>query len=87
MYVGKFMDTVQSTIDNNLYTGCTKDLADRIKRHNSGKVPGTKDRKPLDLIYYEACVNKHDAYHREKYLKTAYGKQYIKNRLKNYFMG
>ena len=33
-------------------------------------MPSTKDRRPLELIYYEACLNEKDAFRREKYLKT-----------------
>ena len=71
--------------DGFLYTGYTEDLKSRIKKHNSGKVQSTKHRRPLRLIYYEACLNQHDALKREKYLKTTYGKRYLKNRLKYYF--
>jgi hypothetical protein len=39
------------------------------------------------LIYYEACLNEQDAFKREKYLKTTYGKRYLKLRCKNYFTG
>ncbi|MBU2563896.1 MAG: GIY-YIG nuclease family protein, partial [Actinobacteria bacterium] len=49
-------------------------------------VESTKYRKPLKLIYYEVCINQQDALHREKYLKTTYGKRYIRNRLKNYLI-
>lgn len=31
----------------------------------------------------EVSLNQEDALHREKYLKTTYGKRYIRNRLKN----
>jgi len=58
-----------------------------IKQHNNGDVESTKYRKPLKLIYYEVCLNQKDALHREKYLKTTYGKRYIRNRLKNYLEG
>ena len=71
--------------DGNFYTGYTDDLNKRIKEHNNGKVPSTKNRRPLQLIYYEACLNQQDALRREKYLKTTYGKRYLKNRLKIYF--
>lgn len=72
-----------------MYVGFTSDLKNRLKQHNSGKVASTKDRTPLDLTYYEACIDQKDALqlHREKYLKTAYGKRYLKSRLKNYFTG
>ena len=56
----------------------------RLKEHNDGKVISTAKRRPLKLIYYEFCLDKIDAINRESYLKTAWGKRYIKNRLKNY---
>jgi putative endonuclease len=69
------------------YIGYTKDLIKRIKVHNNGLVSSTKNRRPLDLVYYEACINQDDAIKREKYLKTTYGKRYIKNRLMQYLHG
>ena len=56
-------------------------------KHNNGSVPSTKKRRPLELIYWEGCLNQEDATTREKYLKTAWGKRYIKNRLKHYLTG
>jgi putative endonuclease len=56
-------------------------------KHNNGSVPSTKNRRPLELIYWEGCLNQVDATTREKYLKTAWGKRYIKNRLKHYLTG
>ncbi|MEI6696633.1 MAG: GIY-YIG nuclease family protein [Bacteroidota bacterium] len=73
--------------DNNLYTGYTKDLKNRIEQHNIGEVQSTKYRLPLILVYYEACINQQDATHREKYLKSTWGKRYLKARLKNYLTG
>jgi len=70
--------------DNKFYTGFTDNLKRRINEHNSGKVESTKFRRPLEIIYFEGCRNKSDALHREKYLKTTYGKRYIKNRIKHY---
>ena len=75
---------LKSKKDNQFYTGYTKDLKIRINEHQSGKVVATKNRLPLELIYYEACLNQQDATHREKYLKTSWGKRFIKARLKNY---
>ena len=69
------------------YVGYTKDIDNRMFYHNSGKVTSTKNRRPLTLVYYELCLNQQDATHREKYLKTSWGKRYIKNRLKNYLTG
>jgi putative endonuclease len=78
---------LQSAQDRNLYTGCTRDLRNRLRLHNSAKIQATRKRVPLQLIYYEACLNEHDAFRREKYLKSAYGKRFIKSRCKSYFMG
>jgi len=78
---------LQSKIDKQFYTGYTDDLQKRVKEHNDGKVISTKNRLPLKLVYYEACLNQQDATHREKYLKTAWGKRFIKTRLKNYLTG
>ena len=82
-----FVYVLQSQSDNKFYTGYTENVELRFKQHNKGKVSSTKNRRPLNLIYYEACLNQQDATHREKYLKTHYGKMFIKNRLKSYLTG
>ena len=69
------------------YTGATSDIKKRIIEHNNGSVTSTKSKKPFDLIYYEVCSNKDDAFRREKYLKTGMGKRYIKNRAKKGLTG
>jgi len=66
------------------------DLAQILKAislHNNGDVESTKNRLPLKLIYFEACLSQEDALKREKYFKTHYGKMFLKNRLKSYFTG
>ena len=73
--------------DGKKYTGFTSDLSSRFEAHQKGKVYSTKNRRPLNLIYFEACISKADAVKREKYLKTHYGKMYLGNRLKSYFTG
>ena len=67
--------------------GYTNNLSKRIDQHNQGKVNSTKNRIPLKLVYWEGCLNQQDSTSREKYLKTAWGKRYIKNRLKFYLTG
>jgi putative endonuclease len=73
-----------SAKDKRFYMGCTNNLKKRLNEHNNQKVFSTKNRIPLKLIYCEICLDKHDAFIREKYLKTAWGKRYIKNRLKTF---
>ena len=78
---------LQSNRDKNLYVGSTEDLKLRFETHNKGKVESTRERRPLILVYYEACTNRKDALKRELYLKTTYGNRYIKGCLKSYFTG
>jgi len=56
--------------DGKKYTGYTKNLSLRFEAHNSGKVPSTKNRRPLKLIYFKGCLSQDDALRREKYLKN-----------------
>ena len=83
---GYFVYVLVSKTDGKFYTGFTSDLDKRLIEHNSGKVVSTRVRIPFELIYFEYCLDNKDAIHREKYLKTTYGKRYIRNRLKNYFV-
>jgi len=78
---------LQSEKDNGFYIGFTKDLKLRFEMHEKGLVESTKNRRPLKLIYYEACLSQRDATKREKYLKTYNGKRFIHNRLKYYLTG
>lgn len=75
---------LQSKKDKEWYTGCTNDLQKRFNLHNAGMVSSTKGRGPFEVMYYEACKNKDDAYAREKYLKSGMGKRYLTNRLKRF---
>ncbi|EFK11609.1 GIY-YIG catalytic domain protein [delta proteobacterium NaphS2] len=78
---------LQSEKDGNFYVGFAKDLKLRFEKHSKGQVESTKDRRPLKLIYYEACLNRNDATKREKYLKSFHGRMFLKNRLKSYLTG
>lgn len=71
--------------DNKNYVGYTHNLYLRFEQHTKGLVPSTKERRPLKLIYFEACLNQQDATRREKYFKTHYGRMFIKKRLQNYY--
>jgi putative endonuclease len=82
-----YVYVLKSKKDGNNYVGFTKDLRKRLKEHEQGLVKSIINRRPLELIYFEACINQQDATKREKYLKTSWGKRYIKNRLTNYLTG
>lgn len=73
---------LKSLRDYKLYIGFTDNLGKRFWEHQAGKAEATKNRRPLKLIYYEACLNKESAVRREKYFKTGFGRRYLKERLK-----
>ena len=77
MYYSYFL---RSEKDNGFYIGYTKDLKLRFEMHEKGLVESTPNKRPLKLIYYEACLNQKDATKREKYLKTYNGKRFLHNR-------
>ena len=81
----QYVYVLQSQKDKDLYIGCTKDLKSRIKLHNAKKVASTKKRSPFILIYYEAYIDSKDAYEREIYMKTQWGRNHIKKVLRNFF--
>jgi putative endonuclease len=72
---------LKSKKDDKLYVGWTIDLKHRLKFHHEGKVEATKHRIPLELVYYEACLNEDKAIKREKYLKSGFGRKFLKSRI------
>ena len=82
-----YVYVLQSNKDGKFYVGFTRDLKIRFEQHEKGFVDSTKNRRPLKLIYYEACLNQSDATKRAKYLKTYHGKMFIRKRLKSYLTG
>ena len=62
---------LRSLSDQRFYVGLTNKLPGRVEAHNAGLVMSTRKRAPLELIYWEGCLNRSDAAQREKYLKSA----------------
>lgn len=83
MKIMQYVYVLKSRKDSGFYVGRTNDLHKRFQDHQKGRAKSTKDRGPWILQYYEASRNIKDAVHREKYLKTAWGKRYLKHRLKS----
>lgn len=56
--------------DGTLYTGWTNDLSARLAAHNAGRGGKyTRARRPVTLVYYEACETKEAAMSREWHIK------------------
>ncbi|MFW5884870.1 MAG: GIY-YIG nuclease family protein [Patescibacteria group bacterium] len=60
---------LESKKDSKYYIGYSSNLKLRYEEHQSGLVDSTKNRRPLELIYYESYNKKHLAIKREENLK------------------
>lgn len=49
--------------DGKMYTRAIRDLKLRFEQHEKGLVKSTRHRRPLELIYYEACLFEEYAFH------------------------
>lgn len=76
-----YVYVLQSIKDSNLYIGSTTNLEQRLKDHQAGRVEATKNRRQLELVYYEAGLDKDKAYRREQYFKTGFGRKFLKSRI------
>jgi putative endonuclease len=71
-------------LDNDFYAGFTTDIHRRLKEHSQGSNVSTRNRRPVELIYFEGHKSKEDALRRESYFKTSKGKATLKQILKEY---
>ena len=78
-----FYTYVLKCSDGKLYIGSSSDLKRRISEHLLGGVHSTKNRRPITLLYYEACRSKKLAEKRERYFKTGFGRAFLHKRLIN----
>lgn len=65
--------------DDTLYCGWTNDLEKRIASHNAGTgAKYTRNRAPVELVYYEIFETKEDAMRREYAIKQLTRQQKVK---------
>lgn len=58
--------------DDTLYTGVAKDVQKRLGEHNTDNAKGakyTRARRPVVLVYQEACESRSEACKRESAIK------------------
>ena len=71
---------LKSEPDGSHYYGHTKDLQNRLKKHNGGKVRSTKSKRPWKIIYFEEFDSKSGAYKREMFFKSIDGYNFLKKK-------
>jgi putative endonuclease len=70
--------------DKKLYKGVTNDINRRLDEHRRGKTRTTRRMNNIRVIYTEEYKTFEEARKREVYLKTAAGRRFLKNKLKNW---
>ena len=78
-----FVYVLVSQTDNRLYVGMSGDVNKRLNDHQNGRVRSTKPFRPWIVLHTEAFPDREAAREREKYLKSGYGKQWLKNKYLN----
>jgi putative endonuclease len=67
---GHFYFYILECSDNSLYCGSSSVLSGRIEEHNTGKAAKwTRDRRPLQLVYFEVYYSHLEASRRELQVK------------------
>jgi putative endonuclease len=61
---------LQSLKTNEYYIGQTKNLEERLRRHNNGWEKYTKTKLPLKFIYSETYKTRKESVNRERKLKS-----------------
>ena len=73
-----FIYILKSLKTKEFYKGLTNSIERRLKQHFTGKVLFTKNKLPLKLIHVEICSNRNRARIMEKFFKSGYGREIIK---------
>lgn len=77
-----YVYVLRSSKTGEVYKGLTSNLDHRLKDHLAGKTQSTKFRLPVELIHVEICPTRQEARIMEKYLKSGFGREIIKEILR-----
>ena len=78
---------IQSQTDESYYIGTSRDLTERIERHNQGRSKYTKSKRPWNLVYFEEHADRSDAMKREYAIKRRKSKEYLAKLIKRFNSG
>jgi putative endonuclease len=74
-----YVYAIRSRSRNYIYVGLTDNPDRRIKEHNNKKESTTRPYVPFDVVTIEEHETRIKAREREKYLKSGFGKEYLKS--------
>jgi putative endonuclease len=69
---------LKSEKDLKYYYGSTKNLENRLAKHNKGDVRATRGRRLLVIHYFEVFDTRKEAYNRELFFKSIDGYRWLK---------
>ena len=73
-----FVYVIRSEQTGRLYKGMTENLESRLAAHNARKVRSTKAYVPWVLVHQEEYKTEDEARRRELFLKSGYGREFLK---------
>jgi len=73
-----FVYIIKNT-EGKYYVGYTKNIRERLERHNKNRSDFTKNKVKWNLVYKERLLNKGDAIKRENYIKSQKSKKFIES--------
>lgn len=73
-----FVYILQSLSTGEFYKGLTDNIERRLHEHFNGRSPTTRTRLPLKLIHVEIYASRYEARKAEKFFKSGYGREVIK---------
>ncbi len=72
-----YLYVLQSELTGRYYVGHTKDLKERVKRHDYGRSQFTRSRGPYKVVYVEKYASRSEAAKREAEIKAKKSRPYI----------
>jgi len=71
---------LQSADGSRRYKGSCRNLIKRMQDHQAGRVPRTKNLRPLQFLHFEYFGDYSCARKRENYFKSGAGREWLKRR-------
>lgn len=74
-----YVYVIQAGANSSYYVGTTRDISERLKRHNEGRSPYTKPKGNWKLVYVEEYKTSGEAIAREREIKGKKSRKYIEH--------
>ena len=82
-----YLYIIQSQTGESYYIGTSRDLTERIERHNQGRSKYTRTKRPWNLVYVEEHPDRSSAMKREYAIKRRKSKDYLAKLIEKFSSG